>query len=68
MKFLGSFSKGPAYAMTLKEKMKVVGDASQAMEDHAGLNQHIRLHGLRRDTFQSTLIFEGHEYIGLTLY
>jgi hypothetical protein len=54
--------------MTLKEKMKVVGDASQAMEDHAGLNQHIRLHGLRRDTFQSTLIFEGHEYIGLTLY
>lgn len=47
--------------------MKVIEDVSQAMEDHADLNQHIRVHVVRRDTLQSTVTLEGHEYVQLTI-
>jgi len=63
VKFLGSFSKGPAYAITLQTKMKAIENASQAMENHAGLRQHIRVHGLQRDTLKSNVVPEGHKYI-----
>lgn len=53
MKYLSSFYKGPAYATRLREKMKKVEDAAQAMDDHAGLNQHMRLQDIRQVTWDS---------------
>ena len=43
--------------------MKAIENASQAMENHAGLRQHIRVHGLQRDTLKSNVVPEGHKYI-----
>ncbi|KAL6721426.1 hypothetical protein ACLMJK_000529 [Lecanora helva] len=53
IKYLSSFTKGPAYASTLKLKMKGVEDAAQAMEDQAGLSQHMRLKDIRHVTWQT---------------
>ena len=54
MKYLGSVCKGPAYASLLKEKMKNVEKASQAMDDEAEINQHKRLEEIRNLSWQST--------------
>lgn len=53
--------------MPLKTKMKVIEDVSQAMEDHADLNQHISGYVIRRDTLQSIIIIEGCRYVRLTI-
>lgn len=53
MKFLGSVTKGPAYAGSLKAKMKRIADASQSMNEEAGMKQHTRImsiHDLSRQT------------------
>ena len=54
MKYLGSVCKGPAYASLLKEKMKNIDKASQAMDNEADLNQHKRLEEIRNLSWQST--------------
>lgn len=54
MKYLGSVCRGPAYASLLKEKMKHVEKASQAIDDEADLSSHKRLEEIRNISWQST--------------
>lgn len=50
VKYLEAFCKGPAYETILKKKMKSVEKASQAMDEHVSLRQHLRLKDIRDDT------------------
>ncbi len=63
MKFLGSVAKGPAYAGNLKAKMKQIADASQSLNEEAGMKQHTRImsiHDLsRQSTVSSALVGQG---------
>ena len=43
MKYLSAFSKGPAYAEVLINKMKKVEKASQAMDERVNQREHRRL-------------------------
>ena len=43
MKFLGSVTKGPAYAGSLKAMMKRIADVSQDLNEEAGMKQHTRI-------------------------
>ena len=55
MKFLGSVAKGPTYASTLKAKMKQIADASQNMNEEAGMKQHTRIMSIHELSQQSTV-------------
>ncbi len=55
MKFLGSVAKGPAYGSTLKAKMKRIADASQSMDEEAGMKQHTRIMSIHDLSQQSTV-------------
>ncbi|KAL8673282.1 MAG: hypothetical protein Q9168_002280 [Polycauliona sp. 1 TL-2023] len=47
MKFISAFSKGTAYAKVIKDKMKNVEKASQAMKERAEQLKHLRLEDIR---------------------
>ena len=55
VKYWDSVYKGPAYAATLREKMKSIQNAVQAMNDRADLNQHMRLKDIRQVTWHGMI-------------
>ncbi|KAL8993105.1 MAG: hypothetical protein Q9169_006596 [Polycauliona sp. 2 TL-2023] len=48
MKYVSSFSKGPAYAQVMKKKMENVDKASQAMKNRAEQLQHLQMDFIRK--------------------